>query len=139
MFAVVKDLKGLSEQDYPNLNTFHSENITWFNERTIITPKNDTAASINDSLLDQLPTKMEITEIYKIIKSVQWEKSEFIIKAFGGFIMSVNKKMYITVVLIRNYMYFLCTIMKYNKNHFKEIKKKEATKIVSVVRTMESI
>lgn len=35
-------------------------------------------------------------EIYKKNKSVQWEESEIIIiKAFGGFTMSVNKKMYI--------------------------------------------
>ncbi|XP_008181052.1 uncharacterized protein LOC103308787 [Acyrthosiphon pisum] len=56
--VVVKDLKSLSEQIYLNLNNFHSENLTWLNERAILTPKNDTAASINDSLLDQLPTEM---------------------------------------------------------------------------------
>lgn len=56
--AVVKDLKSKSEQIYPNLNNLHSENLTWLNERAILTPKNDTAASINDSLLDQLPTEM---------------------------------------------------------------------------------
>ncbi|XP_060874712.1 ATP-dependent DNA helicase pif1-like [Metopolophium dirhodum] len=56
--SVVKDLKSLSEQIYPNLNILHSENLTWLNERAILTPKNDTAASINDSLLDQLPTEM---------------------------------------------------------------------------------
>jgi ATP-dependent DNA helicase PIF1 len=56
--SVVKDLKSLSEQIYPNLNILHSENLTWLNERVILTPKNDTAASINDSLLDQLPTEM---------------------------------------------------------------------------------
>ncbi|XP_025424420.1 uncharacterized protein LOC112693526 [Sipha flava] len=56
--AVVKDIKSLSEQIYLNLNNLHSENLTWLNERAILTPKNDTAASINDSLLDQLPTEI---------------------------------------------------------------------------------
>ena len=56
--AVVKDIKSLSEQIYPNLNNLHSENLTWLNERAILTPKNDTTTSINDSLLDQLPTEM---------------------------------------------------------------------------------
>jgi len=56
--AVVKDLKSLIEQIYPNLNNLNSVNLTWLNERAILTPKNDTAASINDSLLDQLPTEM---------------------------------------------------------------------------------
>ncbi|KAF0765789.1 ATP-dependent DNA helicase, partial [Aphis craccivora] len=57
--TVVKNLKSLSEQIHPNLNTLHSENLTWLNEIAILTPKNNTPASINDSLLDQLPTEME--------------------------------------------------------------------------------
>ncbi|KAF0713868.1 ATP-dependent DNA helicase [Aphis craccivora] len=59
LFAVVKDLKSLSQQIYPNLNTLHSEKIIWLNEKAILTPKNATAASINDFLLDQFPTEME--------------------------------------------------------------------------------
>ncbi|XP_015377248.1 PREDICTED: uncharacterized protein LOC107171513 [Diuraphis noxia] len=42
--TVVKNLKSLSEQIYQNLITSHSENLTWLNERAILTPKNDTAA-----------------------------------------------------------------------------------------------
>jgi len=67
LYVVVRDLKSLSEQIYPNLNTFHSKNLTWLKERTILTPKNDTAASINGSLLDQIPT--EIVK-YQSVESV---------------------------------------------------------------------
>jgi len=79
--TVVKNLKSLSEQIHPNLNTLHSENLTWLNEIAILTPKNNTPASINDSLLDQLPTEMEkypsvdsVVELEDVNAECEWLK-----------------------------------------------------------------
>ncbi|XP_008482471.2 uncharacterized protein LOC103519163 [Diaphorina citri] len=52
--TVVKDLHQLNEKIYPDLATFGSKGLAWLKERAILTPKNDTAADINNSLLNQL-------------------------------------------------------------------------------------
>ena len=55
---VVKDLKTLSDKIYPDLCDLYSKDPKRPKEKALLTPKNDTAANINDSLLDKLSTEM---------------------------------------------------------------------------------
>ena len=56
--TVVKDITSLNTKIYPNLNTSPIDNLTWLKERAILTAKNDTAANINNTLLQQLPAEL---------------------------------------------------------------------------------
>ena len=51
--AVVKDLKTLTDKIYPDLMNISDS--SWFKERAILTPRNETAAIINNLLLEKLP------------------------------------------------------------------------------------
>ena len=55
---VVKDLTTLAEKIYPDLANFYLKDSSWLKERAIFTPKNDTAANINNTLLEKLPTEI---------------------------------------------------------------------------------
>lgn len=55
---VVCDLTTLAEKIYPDLTNFYLKDVSWLKERAILTPKNDTAANINNTLLEKLPTEI---------------------------------------------------------------------------------
>ena len=54
---VVSNLDAMTEIIYPNLSNSLSLNSAWLRERAILTPKNDTAAQINNMLLPKLTTE----------------------------------------------------------------------------------
>lgn len=48
----------MAEKIYPDLTNFYLKDVSWLKERAILTPKNDTAANINNTLLEKLPTEI---------------------------------------------------------------------------------
>lgn len=56
---LVRDLDSLNDQIYPELKTLKNIDASWLRRRPILTPTNETVASINIILLEKMPTKME--------------------------------------------------------------------------------
>lgn len=54
---VVGDLISLTDKIYPNIHHVEVDCASWLKERAILTPKNDSAKSINNFLLEKLPAK----------------------------------------------------------------------------------
>ena len=54
---VVGDLMSLSDRMYPNIYQAREDCTSWLRERAILTPTNDSANSINNFLLEKLPTE----------------------------------------------------------------------------------
>jgi hypothetical protein len=70
---VVHDLNMLAEKIYPDLVNLKFQDTASLKERTTLSPKNDTAYSINNTLLEKLPTECVW---YQSIDSV--ERTQFI-------------------------------------------------------------
>ncbi|XP_046681426.1 uncharacterized protein LOC124368195 [Homalodisca vitripennis] len=55
---VVCDLQILFEKIYVDLKNFELKDLSWFKQRAILTPKDDTAKSTNNLLLEKLPSEI---------------------------------------------------------------------------------
>ena len=65
--SVVSTVDELIERIYPDIQNLHHKTTEWLGERAILTPKNDQASTINDTLLNSFE---ETEYLYKSVDTV---------------------------------------------------------------------
>lgn len=58
LYGKVTDFKSSTENIYPGFDSLCIKEVSWLREMLFLTPRNDIISSINDTILEKLPTLM---------------------------------------------------------------------------------
>ena len=91
---LVGDLMSLSDRIYPNIQQAREDCTSWLRERAILTPTNDSANSINNFLLEKLPS--EHMRYESVDSAVEVEDAVGYITLWSSCILSTHQEYHLT-------------------------------------------